>query len=169
MHFQAIIGESDPLHVEIDQDRGLFKVNGESLQPDIVQLNERRFHYIVNHGSYKVEISSVDKSAKKVEVRVNGRKFEIQYKDRYDDLLKSMGMESTDAGKHMNVKAPMPGMVLEILVKTGDSVEKGTPLLILEAMKMENVIKSPGDGLIGNISASKGLAVEKNELLLEFA
>ncbi|HKK78307.1 MAG TPA: biotin/lipoyl-containing protein, partial [Phaeodactylibacter sp.] len=61
----------------------------------------------------------------------------------------------------------MPGMVLEVSVKAGEEVSEGTPLLILEAMKMENVIKSPGDGVIKAINVTKGEAVDKNYLLVE--
>ena len=65
------------------------------------------------------------------------------------------------------IHAPMPGLVLEINVSEGQEVEKGDPLLILEAMKMENVIKAPGNGIIKKIHVEKGNPVEKNELLVE--
>jgi len=66
-----------------------------------------------------------------------------------------------------NVKAPMPGLVLDILVEPGQSVQKGDNLLILEAMKMENIIKASGSGVVKNIPVHKKDAVEKNQLLIE--
>ena len=66
-----------------------------------------------------------------------------------------------------NVKAPMPGLVLDILVEAGQSVNKGDNLLILEAMKMENIIKASGNGVVKNININKKDAVEKNQLLIE--
>jgi biotin carboxyl carrier protein len=62
----------------------------------------------------------------------------------------------------------MPGMVLNVLVKEGDIVEKDTPILILEAMKMENVIKSAASAVVKKVRAVKGVAVEKNAVLVEF-
>ena len=66
-----------------------------------------------------------------------------------------------------DIKAPMPGLVLQISVGPGDTVEKGDPLLILEAMKMENVLKAPGSGTVKKVSVNQGQAVEKNQLLIE--
>ena len=61
----------------------------------------------------------------------------------------------------------MPGLVLSILVEPGQAVQKGDVLLILEAMKMENVLKAAGDGTVKNIAVAKGAAVDKGQLLLE--
>ena len=62
----------------------------------------------------------------------------------------------------------MPGLVLDILVEPGQTIHKGEAVLILEAMKMENIIKSPVDGTIKSIGINKGNAVEKNEILVNF-
>ena len=70
--------------------------------------------------------------------------------------------------KESELKAPMPGKVLDIMVTAGGSVVKGDGVLVLEAMKMENVIKSPADGVIKRIAVVKNQAVEKNEVLIEF-
>jgi biotin carboxyl carrier protein len=63
----------------------------------------------------------------------------------------------------------MPGLVLEVRVKVGDTVKKGDPLLVLEAMKMENILKSPADGIIQKVHVQKSAAVEKNQTLINFA
>jgi biotin carboxyl carrier protein len=62
----------------------------------------------------------------------------------------------------------MPGLVINIVVSEGDAVEKDSPLLILEAMKMENVIKSAAPGIVKRVLATKGVAVEKGSVLIEF-
>jgi biotin carboxyl carrier protein len=77
-------------------------------------------------------------------------------------------MDNMASKKVLELKAPMPGLVLNIVVKEGDSISKGDALLVLEAMKMENNIKSPTDGIIKKIHAVKGNAVEKNQLLISF-
>jgi len=77
-------------------------------------------------------------------------------------------MDNLSNKKVSNLKAPMPGLVLDISTKEGETVKKGDTLLILEAMKMENAIKSPTDGIIKNIAINKGEAVEKNQVILNF-
>ena len=62
----------------------------------------------------------------------------------------------------------MPGLVLSIMVRVGDSVKKGQGLMVLEAMKMENIIKSPSDGIVKSIYIKKSDAVEKNQVLIKF-
>ena len=78
-------------------------------------------------------------------------------------------MDNLTANKIQQVKAPMPGLVLNILVNEGDEIKKGDSLLVLEAMKMENMIKSPTDGIIKKIEIKQGDKVEKNELLVSFS
>ena len=99
---------------------------------------------------------------------MNGKKFKFVVKDKYDELLKSLGMDNLATTKVANLKAPMPGLVINIAIEVGQTVQKGDALLILEAMKMENVIKSPTDGVIKSILVKKGDAVEKNQVLLNF-
>jgi len=62
----------------------------------------------------------------------------------------------------------MPGLIIDLKIKAGDTVKSGDQLLILEAMKMENIIKSPGDGIVKFIKVKKGDSVEKGQVLLEF-
>ncbi len=143
-------------------------VDGRSEQLDISRSDERRFHLLYHNKSWNVEILGLDRSTKICHVKINNREIQVQLKDRMDDLLQSLGMASTGPVLQKEIKAPMPGMVINILVQEGQEVEKDTPLLILEAMKMENVIKSPTQGTIKRIGATKGSAVEKNALLLEF-
>jgi len=67
----------------------------------------------------------------------------------------------------LRVRAPMPGLIREIAVKEGDAVTKGQRLLTLEAMKMENEITSPGDGVVGKFTLSPGESVEKDQVLIQ--
>lgn len=144
-------------------------LNDALFEVDIQKISEGKSHWLMNNRSYNVEVVSMDAESKTVVIKVNGTLYTVELKDRYDDLMKSLGMEGGSKNKVSVLKAPMPSMVLDILVKEGDAVEKDTPLLILEAMKMENVIKSPTSGSIKKIVAVKGTAVEKNVVLMEFA
>jgi biotin carboxyl carrier protein len=154
--------------IEWNKDLKGGELNGKSFAIDRIAIDEKRSHVIFNNKSFTIEIAQIDKDEKKVVVIVNGKKHAVQLKDRFDDLLKSLGMEGTSSAKFKDIKAPMPGMVLNVLVKAGDQIEKDTPLVILEAMKMENVIKSPVAGTIKKVGATQGTAVEKNALLVEF-
>jgi biotin carboxyl carrier protein len=100
-------------------------------------------------------------------VVVDGKKQEIEIKDKYDALLKQLGMDKMLGSKMNLLKAPMPGLVLNILVKEGDNIKKGDSLLVLEAMKMENNIKAAGDGVVKKVNVQVKQAVEKNQVLIE--
>jgi biotin carboxyl carrier protein len=78
-----------------------------------------------------------------------------------------MGLSLGNAQMVNDIKAPMPGLILEVNVKEGDEVKEGDYLLVLEAMKMENALTAPRDAVIKSISVEKGQTVEKNQLLIE--
>jgi biotin carboxyl carrier protein len=77
-------------------------------------------------------------------------------------------MNNLNSQAAKEIKAPMPGLIFDIKVKEGDEVKKGDAVLILEAMKMENILKSPGDGTVKSIKIKKGQSVEKNQVLIQF-
>jgi len=79
-----------------------------------------------------------------------------------------MGMMSKEIPKINKLDAPMLGNIINVLVSKGDKVTKGDPLLILEVMKMENVIKAPGDVTIQKINVLVGNNVNKNQTLIKF-
>lgn len=135
---------------------------------NVLDQGDNNSHWIHNNKSYNVEIVHINNESKEMTVKVNGTSYHVQLKDRFDDLLRSLGMEGTGKTKLKDLKAPMPGLVLNILVSEGQEVEKDTPLLILEAMKMENVIKSPAAGTVKRVTAVKGQAIEKNAVMIEF-
>jgi biotin carboxyl carrier protein len=142
--------------------------NGENFTIDIVKQSENGWHLLHENKSYNIQIAKADIENKAFVISVNGMDYEVKAKDDFDLLLDKMGLSNLTQTKVNNLKAPMPGLVLEILVEAGQTVEKGTQLLILEAMKMENVLKSPAEGVVKKIEVVKGQAVEKNFVLLTF-
>lgn len=163
--FKAIVNQKN--FDLIAEDEG-FIVNGEKVAADIVTISENYFHVILNGRSFTAEIVTVDRVAKLVTVKINGGQYEVTVKNKFDLLLEKMGMQNGAAGKMNFIKAPMPGLIIELKVKDGDVVKQNDPLLILEAMKMENVIKAPGDGVVKHVKVQKGNSVEKNQVLIEF-
>lgn len=143
-------------------------INGEPFDWDKIKVDERIFHIIQNAKSYTAEVVKADHKAKTFTIKVNNSSYTIQVKDRFDILLDKLGMSNLAKDKVTDIKAPMPGMVLDIHVKVGQEVSKDDPILVLEAMKMENMIKSPCNGVIKSIKAEQGIAVEKNSVLVTF-
>jgi len=145
-----------------------FTINGEAFQWDLSKISEGNFHIIHHNKSYRAEVVKTDVAAKTFTLKINNKLQTVEVKDKFDLLLEKMGMTSGASSKVNNIKAPMPGLVIDMKVKTGDTVKAGDALLILEAMKMENIIKSPGDATIKNVKAKKGDSVEKGQVLIEF-
>jgi biotin carboxyl carrier protein len=104
-----------------------------------------------------------------VTLRIDGVKWSAQVSDERMQLLERMGMSASDETLDRELLAPMPGKVLSIEIEAGAEVAEGDALLILEAMKMENVLKSPRAGRVEQVEAVAGEAVEKGALLITFA
>lgn len=138
----------------------------EPAQWDILEQGDT-FHILKNHKSYRCILLSKDDSNKNMVISVNDTPYTINIKDKHDLLLEKMGMSNITTKRFDNVKAPMPGLVLSIKVKAGDTIKEGDTLLVLEAMKMENMLKSPGSGTIKNIKITEGEAVNKGQVLIE--
>ncbi|HRF37953.1 MAG TPA: acetyl-CoA carboxylase biotin carboxyl carrier protein subunit, partial [Saprospiraceae bacterium] len=84
-----------------------------------------------------------------------------------DQLVNRLGLSIKTTHRVKDIKAPMPGLVRRIEVSPGQEIKEGDPILILEAMKMENVLKSPGEGRIAKVLVSEGAPVEKGQVLIE--
>lgn len=146
-----------------------FEVTENDLQNfDAVKIEETKFHVLKDNKPYKAEIVSADFLSKKYTIKVNNNNYEVAISDALHELIKSMGIETGKAKVVNAIKAPMPGLILEINVSVGQEVKENDPLLILEAMKMENSFLSPRDGVIKSIAVEKGNAVDKGQLLIEF-
>lgn len=134
---------------------------------DFIKKNSTEFNLIRNNRSVNAKLLESDITGKEVKIEVDGETFELVIKDELDQMLDSMGF-STVSSKHIKeIKAPMPGLVLEVAVKEGQEVEEGDKLLILEAMKMENSIMIHTNARIKRIAVSAGQAVDKGQVLVE--
>lgn len=152
---------------EIELDNHQIKIDGKNTEIDLVKLLDNKFHILQNHKSYNLEVIHADYKLKRFSIKVNDNIYDLNLMTELDALLDKMGMSSASDEKMDNVKAPMPGLVLDILVEIGQSINKGDNLVVLEAMKMENIIKASGTGIVKSIKVNKKDAVEKNQLLIE--
>ncbi len=153
---------------EIDFKKDHILVNNKIYEWDLVEIKQNIYHIIKDGKSYNVEILKADFLNKEFTILINGNKYRVKAEDEFDLLLEKMGMNKEVKNLSTQLKAPMPGLIIEIKVVEGQEIKKGDTLLILEAMKMENVLKAPTDGIIKTIKAEKGKTVEKDQVLITF-
>ena len=164
--YKVQVNEHHKFEIEADGDH--LKVNGEVVKLDSRSTSPGHLHIIYKNKSYHVETVSGEAQGKKAVIKVNGNTYQVEIEDQYDQLLKNLGMSDLLSNKLQEIKAPMPGLVLNVLIQEGQEIKKGDSLFVLEAMKMENLIKSTTDGLIKKISIGKGDKVEKGQTLIQF-
>ncbi len=143
-------------------------IDGQVVDLDTLKLSENEYHVISNNRSFNIELIKAELQSKEFEIKVNGNTYHLEAWDELDLLLEKLGMEKGADASVEDLKAPMPGLVIDINVEGGQEVKKGDALIILEAMKMENVLKAPADLTIKEISVQKGQTVDKNAVLIKF-
>ena len=161
--------------VTIDKERftvtkseGTYTVNEKSIPMEIADLGNDKIHLIYKDQSIEAELLRFDPDTKSMDIRLGNKQTTLTLKDKNDILLEKLGLNIQRTGVVKDIKAPMPGLILELKAKPGDEVKKGDVVLILEAMKMENIIKSPGDGVVKTVKVELGQSVEKNQILIQF-
>ncbi|MCJ7756671.1 MAG: acetyl-CoA carboxylase biotin carboxyl carrier protein subunit [Gillisia sp.] len=141
--------------------------DGQITSLDIQEVSSTKFHVLKENCSFKAEIITSDFLKKNYTVKINSNIYEIDISSQLDLLIQEMGLSLGSAQIINDIKAPMPGLILDVLVQVGDTVKEGDYLLVLEAMKMENTLTALGDGVVKSVSVIKGEKVEKNQLLIE--
>lgn len=139
----------------------------ESAVADLIQKSPTEFNIIKDHRSINATLLETDATGKKLTINVDGEKYMVEIKDELDQMLDVMGFGIAATKQIKEVKAPMPGMVLEIVVADGQEVNEGDKILILGAMKMENSIMIQTNAKIKKVAVSVGQAVEKGQVLVE--
>ncbi|MEZ4984576.1 MAG: acetyl-CoA carboxylase biotin carboxyl carrier protein subunit [Saprospiraceae bacterium] len=147
---------------------GSFQFSPEDLTDiDFIALDDTHFHVLSGNTSYRAELLAANPLKKTFTIKINGSRYDIQLADKYDMMVEKLGLGTVTSKTARNINAPMPGLVLKIMVEPGQAVEPGQTLLILEAMKMENVIKAVASGVVETVKVSQGAAVEKGQLLVQ--
>jgi len=133
-------------------------------------LSEDKNGYSIEYKSkiYNVVIDRFDETTKSYNLIINNKPVELSLKNKLDQLIDQMGLNKKGEENFTQIKAPMPGLVLKVHVQEGASVQEGDPLITLEAMKMENLLKSKGKAVVKKIHINENDKVEKAQLLIEF-
>lgn len=164
--FQAYINE-DKSAITVEQKLQEWFVQGSPINIDIQQDANKDFHVLSNGKSYLIQVIKIDAESKQVSLRINQQNVQVQLKDKFDVLLEKMGISSAVTTKSNHIYAPMPGKIIQLYAEVGKTIQAGEPILILEAMKMENVIKAMQTATIKSIKTNIGDTVEKKQLLIE--
>ncbi len=154
------------IKVNASNDFEISKEQAEAL--DAVENSTNHFHILQDNTSIKASIIHSDFNKKLYSVKVNNNIYEVDIYNQLDQQIEALGFEIGASQQVSDIKAPMPGLILEINVTEGQEVKENDTLLILEAMKMENALTSPRDGVIKSIAVKQGETVDKNALLIEF-
>lgn len=163
---QTIVNGQHSFSLEKEEDTWLINNAPETI--DIQKSKSGIISVLLDGKSYEAYVEKIDRATKEVKLRINDQRLTVRIKEPIDLLLHEMGLDNALSKKAEALKAPMPGMILKILVQEGQEIKKGEGLLILEAMKMENVLKAAADARIKTIKIAEKTAVEKGTVLIEF-
>lgn len=158
-------------------EKGIYKIKANEFEfsfsaeqiasADLVQKSASSFNLIKDHRSVNATLVAADITAKQVTIQIEGENYIVSIHDELNQMLSEMGFDQSVVKQIKEIKAPMPGLVLEVSVAAGDKVLAGDQILILSAMKMENSITIPANATIKRIAVSVGQAVEKGQVLVE--
>lgn len=164
MAFVARLGDQT-YTVEIEEtEKSVYRVSvdGNEFLVDGKKTGRTNYSLIVDSRSFEIE---VDNSGDEYRVLVDGRNYHIHLVD--ERRMRVGGAQSgLELQGRQNVSVPMPGKIIAVLVAEGDSVEKGQGLVIVEAMKMENEVRSPIAGAVKEIKVKPGDTVEGGAVLI---
>ncbi len=164
MKNQVEINQTRNISVEITHDS--IQLDNKKIDFDVKSINPNQFLVYQNDKIFEIDI--LENTADSYKLKIDGVIMGAEVINHQKQLLKDLGMGDLEEEIIDEIKSPMPGTILEIICKKGQTVVKGDPLIILEAMKMENIIKSPTSGIIQEIKVAMGQSVEKNQSLVVF-
>jgi biotin carboxyl carrier protein len=147
----------------VELDGQIFSVDAHTMPSQIVTV-------LINNKSYDIEVDDKDLSNDPLDglmsVRVRGRVVRLEMLEERRKKMKDAESSHFAQAGTARVLSPMPGKILRYLVTVGDEVKEGQGIVVIEAMKMENELSSPKDGIVKTISSTPGSAVDGGALLL---
>lgn len=162
MNYHVRVGNENFTVTNVNAEAGTAKINGQTAQVDLRRVRGELYHFWYNGDVFAVQIDHG-----KGEVTIGPHTFAIQIEDERSAAIKKLQHGAqTDTGI-ISLKAPMPGLIVRLEVQPGSLVKKGQSLVVIEAMKMENEIKSPHTATVTTVLVAAGTAVEKGAALLQ--
>jgi biotin carboxyl carrier protein len=150
---------------DVERDGTTWRVDGRAVEVHAAPVGPKAVHLLADGRSRVVTVEPLGDG--RFRATVGGRVVEGVVKDARALLMEKYGLDAGPKAAERVVKAPMPGLVVRVLVAPGDAVEAGQGVVVLEAMKMENELKAPAAGTVTAVHAQPGAAVGKGALLLE--
>jgi biotin carboxyl carrier protein len=155
--------DNKEFEIEVIDERHV-RIGDRLLQVDFETVSGQPvFSLILNGKSYESFIYQNDEDW---EVLIRGRQYQVKIEDEREKRLKAAAGAGVAEGGEFHLKAPMPGLVVAVLINEGQEVKKGQVMLILESMKMQNELKAPRDGTMGRVRVKAGESVEQKQTLL---
>ena len=136
----------------------------------VLAINYEKKEITLSNGvnRFECKILKENKIDQSYIIKINGEISSIRLIKQVEKTIEKLGIQKV-AQKNINIlKAPMPGLILDVVVKESQRVKKGDSVIILEAMKMENILTSPVDGIVKEIKVNPQQTVEKNNILIKF-
>jgi pyruvate carboxylase subunit B len=155
------------IDLEIRNHQPYFTIEheGKPVDFDFQRVHSNLYSLILDGKQYRVWLEPLENSDYKI--LINHHSFKAVIEDERQRIRKAFRAVQTDKSDVIQVHAPMPGLVTQVEVRLNQAVNLGDGLVIIEAMKMENELKSPEDGRISKIFVKQGDAIEKGALLVE--
>ncbi len=147
-----------------EKDGRLSNQDNRPLEYDLQELGNGCYSLILNGKSYLAHIHQNDGQ---YEIILDNQLIPVSIEDEQSLLVKQLTKHHGEEATEQIIKAPIPGLVTQVLVSEGDTINKDTTLLTLEAMKMENVIKAPCNCVVDKVFVKGGETVQQNQPLIE--
>lgn len=151
--------------MEVSVNNKIFKTREIEEKIDIISISESKA--VISFLGEQIEVDILENKHKKITLLINGHIQEIEIKDKGDLKAAELGFDDVELDVNLCLKSPMPGLIKEILVSEGDIIKKGQSIIILEAMKMENIIHATGNSKIEKILVKTNSTVEKQQRLIK--
>jgi biotin carboxyl carrier protein len=166
--YQVVVDDKEfDVELEYRSEKYEIVINGRTLSVESHRLGESRSLLLVDNQSVEVDVRANGVGREKT-VFMKGLEIPVTVEDFHLAKLRRTAGMATGPAAESSLKAPMPGLMVDIKVEVGTQVKPGDPLVVIEAMKMENIIKARGKAIVKKVCVTDGQSVEKGDMILEF-